>query len=134
MQFYIKDDNKEVRFLYYNVTDQEFEYIVNHQYKLFPIRFFTKKYFCPYLNKEHAERSAAEVNNWHADVHTVHILRFLISATDLQHYVKGSLDNDKTIVTVYKNELQKFNSQIVGYIECIETLNLRDPTNEFIFQ
>ena len=126
MQFYFKQENKEIRHLYYNVSSKELEYIVGAQYKQFPVRFFTKIYFCPYLNKEYTYRVASEVNNWRNITTSVHIIRFLMLEHHVNSYMRGSIDNDRNYIVVNKKDLQTFNSQIVGYLEKIDTINFND--------
>lgn len=129
MQFYTQDELPAIRYLYYVITDQELEYIANHQYKLFPVRFFTKTYFCPLLSREYAYRIASERANWRSDAHHTHVMRFLVCAQDLLAYIKGSLDNERAMIVVQKKELQHFNSQIIGYIERIGGFDLSCLTN-----
>ncbi len=126
MNFYFKQENKEVRYLYYNISSQELEYIVGTQYKQFPVRFFAKTYFCPFLNKELAYRAASERGNWKPNTNSIHIIRFLMLECDLINYIKGSIDNDRNRIVVGAKDLQTFNSKILGYLEKIETINFND--------
>jgi hypothetical protein len=125
MQFYFREEKADLLHLYYAVTDKQLEYISNHQYKVFPPRFFTKAFFCPMLNKGYAFRVASERTNWMEDATgSVHVLRFLIRAEFIQRYAQGSIKNDRTRIVVPKNELKNLNGQIVGYIERVEKVDL----------
>lgn len=129
--FYFKETHPGIVSLYHVVTDKELEYVVNHQYKLFPVRFFQKQYFCPTLNKEYAQRMASERANWAPNITQVHILRFLMRSKSLQPYMNGAIEtNTRAYVVVPYAKLVEFNRAIVGFIERLETLQLHQPTNQ----
>ena len=130
MRFYSKEDNHSIVYLYHVVTDKEFEYVVTHQYKLFPIRFFQKPFFCPTLNMEYAQRIASERANWLLGVRDVHILRFLVRTEAIKQYINGTISNTRSYVVVPKEKLVDFNRAIIGYIERIETVQVSPPANE----
>ncbi len=129
MQFYFKENNTGLAFLYYAVSDKELGYIVTHQYKQFPVRFFSKKYFCPMLNREYAQRVASERGNFSSDVTVTHIVRFLMRTQSIKKYIHGNIDNTRSPIFVQTNELPQFNQNIVGFIERVDTINLRGSTN-----
>jgi len=121
MQFYFRENDTDLKQLYYPVSDQDFEFIITHQYKIIPPRFFSKKIFCPLLNRSHAMRVAAEPANWLPGTQRVHILRFLMKTSDLLKYSKDRLDNRRARIVVAKEQLSEFNKCIVGYIERVDT-------------
>lgn len=129
-QFLDREQTTAIRFLYYNVTDQELEWIVTHQYKLFPPKFFGRANFCPILNRDFALRVALEPNNWKPGVCNIHTLRFLMCLDRIKLFTNDAIDNDCTRIVVKKNELQRFNSYIVGYIERIGQSNICNPANQ----
>lgn len=125
MQFYFREEKAELVQVYYPVTDKQLEFIANHQYKLFPPRFFTKSVFCPILNKEYAQRVAGERTNWmHEETDAIHLLRFLVRPDFLKHYAIGSLSNDRARISIPQADLNKLNQNIVGYIERVEKIEL----------
>lgn len=130
MQFYFKENNTGLVYVYYAVSDKELEIIINHQYKVFPVRFFNKKYFCPMLNKEYAQRVASERSNFPSDTTVSHVVRFLMRTQALEKYMHGDIDNTRSTISVVGSQLQDFNQRIIGFIERMETINLRDPTNQ----
>lgn len=113
--------DREVLALYYPVPDRLFKFIVAHQYRLFPPRFFTKTHFCPSLDKEFVLRVIAERNNWPLDTKHVHIVRFLIEKAALKKYAIGNLSNVSTRIVCHKRDLPQMNKEIVGLIECVES-------------
>ncbi len=121
--------NTGLAFLYYAVSDKEFEYIINHQYKQFPVRFFSKKYFSPMLSEEYARRVASEKDNFSSGTNTTHLVRFLMRTQSIKKWIQGNMDNARSPVFVSAEELPQFNQSIVGFIERIATINLRDPAN-----
>jgi hypothetical protein len=127
MQFYIRESKAGVIPLYYDITDVQLEHVVNHQYKGFPVRFFTSKLFCPMMSIDYARRVASETSNWIATkTKHVHILRFFVRSKFIATYAKGALDNDRTTICVPGDELKKVNQQIIGYVERLESIDLRD--------
>lgn len=130
MQFYFKDNNTGLVSLYYAVSDKELDIIVNHQYKVFPVRFFNKKYFCPMLNREYAQRVASERGNFPLDTTVAHVVRFMMRTKSVEKYIHGDVTNPRTPINVSADQLQDFNQDIIGFIERVDTINLRDPTNE----
>jgi hypothetical protein len=130
MQFYFKENNSGIAFVYYAVSDKELEIIVNHQYKVFPVRFFSKKYFCPMLSREYAQRVASERGNFPIDTTVAHVVRFVMRIESLKQYIQGDITNVRSPITVKNDQLQDFNQDIIGFIECIDTINLCEPTNE----
>lgn len=130
-----REPNVEIAFLYATISNKELEHIITHQYKQFPPRFFSKKYFCPMLNIEHAIRVASEKGNFPLNTTTTHVVRFLMRSHSIKKYLQGNGDisNPNSPIIVKTHELPQFNYQIVGFIECIETINLFDPTNQLVF-
>lgn len=125
MQFYIREKKQGVVYLYYDVTDGQFNCIVNHQYKSFPIRFFTQRFFCPTFSLEYATRIAEERNNWiNSNTEFVHILRFVVRSDFIKKYAQGPLDNHRTKIVIPYSDLIKLNQQLVGYIERIGIVKL----------
>jgi len=130
MQFYFKENNTGVAFLYYAVSDKELSYIVTHQYKQFPVRFFNKKYFCPMLSAEYAKRVASERGNFPSDAHVTHVVRFLMRVQSIKKYIHGDVTNVRSPIMIKPHELMNFNQQIVGFIERVDTINFTDSTNQ----
>jgi hypothetical protein len=130
MHFYFKENNTGVAFLYYAVTDKELSYIVTHQYKQFPVRFFNKKYFSPMLSAEYARRVASERGNFSSDARVTHVVRFLMRVQSIKKYIHGDISNPRSPIMIKSHELMTFNQHIVGFIERVETINLTDSTNQ----
>jgi hypothetical protein len=125
MQFYFREEKAELVQLYYPVTDKQLEFIANHQYKLFPPRFFTKPVLCPMLNREYAQRVASERTNWvHEKTDCIHVLRFLVKPDFIKQYTQGSITNDRARISIPQSDLSKLNQNIVGYIERVEKVDL----------
>jgi len=116
--------------LYYPSTNVEFELIVKQLYKTFPIKYFTKPYFCALTNQEYARRIAFERANWSNKTKSVHILRFLMQSSKIAKYAKCALDNPQATIMVPQKYLQELNSNLIGYIECIEKVDLINETNQ----
>lgn len=124
MKLYAPSNKSELVDLYYVVNDKQLEYIVNYQFKSFPARFFTQKYFCPILDKEYAIRIASERSNWVNVTDYVHVMRFIAFEHIIKHYVHGSISNHRSRIIIPNKDLSKLNSAIVGYIERVEKIDI----------
>lgn len=133
MEFHFCKKNEGIANVYYVANDKQLEYIINHQHKIFPVRFFGNKTFYPILDKEYATRVASTKQNWDKEIRRTHVLRFLFPEHELANFVRLYIPNVSNsmnaALAISQNELAPFNQHIIGLIERIETYNFDSSTN-----
>lgn len=110
--------------LYYVVDEAHYRYIVGHQHKLFPPRFFNLEFFCPMQERAQAYRVANEKANWHRKQDKLHILRCVVNREMISSFIEGPPDHPRARIIIPHKHLGIFNQSIVGLIERIDSLKV----------
>lgn len=110
--------------LHYVVDEAHYRYIVGHQHKLFPPRFFTLEFFCPMQDRAQAYRVAKEKANWHRKQDKLHILRCMVIREMISPFIEGPPDHPHARIIIPHKYMGIFNQSIVGLIERIDSLEM----------
>src|ERR1700754_3238198 len=117
--------------LYRPVGQKELDLIIASGYKKFPKRLEWQPIFYPVLNQRYAEQIAREWNaNDEFSGYVGHVTAFDMPVDYLQKFpvqnVGGSFHNE---LWVPAEELEEFNSKIVGEIKVVKSFNQENKRN-----
>jgi hypothetical protein len=113
-------NNNGVTTLYRPVNQKELDRIIDSGWKKFPPRLMEQPIFYPVTNLEYARQISTQ---WNVPAYGVgHITKFNVDSDYLKKFkvenVGGPIHNE---LWVPAEELEEFNSNIIGLIEVVET-------------